>query len=211
MPPCPREYRCGSRSARRDVPARRQQRNRRRRPPSTAMSDQAGVARFHQSRARGSGLRGPTRETREFREQVWPRLAAQTRFARAAGTARSLAATLFVCKHQRWKQESAAARLRGPQTCAFAHRQSRSGWRRHACSHTNAATGPPWLRQASPSHARCLDVAAAFVVQGSFSYGTADAAPDKRKPGRGLDCDWIGRALGRRCARPLRRLWDDRS
>ena len=105
MPPCPREYRCGSRSARRDVPARRQQRNRRRRPPSTAMSDQAGVARFHQSRARGSGLRGPTRETREFREQVWPRLAAQTRFARAAGTARSLAATLFVCKHQRWKQK----------------------------------------------------------------------------------------------------------
>ena len=32
--------------------------------------------------------------------------------------------------------------------------------------HTNAATGTPALRQASPSHARCFDVAAAFVVRG---------------------------------------------
>ena len=44
-----------------DPPPSRQQRNSPRRPPSAVVSDQPGVARFHQSRAHGAGLRRLTR------------------------------------------------------------------------------------------------------------------------------------------------------
>ena len=49
---------------------------------SVVVTGQPRVARFHESRARGAGLRRPNPETRKVREQVCARRAARTRFAR---------------------------------------------------------------------------------------------------------------------------------
>ena len=52
---------------------------------SVVVTGQPRVARFHESRARGAGLRRPDPETRRVREQGSARLAAEPCFARRAG------------------------------------------------------------------------------------------------------------------------------
>jgi hypothetical protein len=78
---------------------------------SVVVTGQPRVARVHESRARGAGLRRPNPETRKVREQVCALRAARTRFARIAGASGRRFPTSQTPAAERLQASAEAARV----------------------------------------------------------------------------------------------------